>query len=345
MGDCERMKCFYNQLVERDTIRIGVIGGSITEGAIASPITNSYGHRLCRFLGNNFPGKHFSLINAGIGSTNSRFACSRVRTDLFPRAPHMVIIEFAVNDKASDSAAYEGLIRLCLKNLDGPVVLFFTMSQNLESDIQKIQARIGRHYNLPMISYGDHLRPLITGNRLPWESISCDVVHPNNNGHMICAHLLYGYVKTALNTLPDHQFTKPGIPSCLITDFYESSGIYDTSSKHIRIITNSGWKLNVKEHGRIGLEASGPSDTLVLASSARELKIGYRFSNAYNASLQVTSDQKSIGTISNYFANDWGGGYTPLWTVYRDFARQQHEIQLISSPGDAFIIDYLLLVD
>lgn len=96
-GNQERLKSFYSNLLINDTLRIGVIGGSITEGASATKSENSYGARLCKFLKNNYPDKHFSLIIAGIGATTSRFACSRVIEDLLLKRPNLIIIEFAAN--------------------------------------------------------------------------------------------------------------------------------------------------------------------------------------------------------------------------------------------------------
>jgi lysophospholipase L1-like esterase len=339
------MMWLHSKLLHSDTIRIGIIGGSITQGTLASPSENAYGARLCRFLENNFPEKKFALINAGIGATNSRFACSRVRNDLLSQNPDLTIIEYAVNDGISDSAAYEGLIRTCLKNTDGPTILFFTLNQTGESTNQKIQSRIGTHYDLPMISYRDAVWPLLVANELSWNSISADVVHPNNNGHLVCAHLLYSFLKLSLSGLQNLSNTKPPIPEPLITDFFESAGILDTIILESEKFNFNNWNQIVKEYGRVEYSSANPSDTISFETSFREVTIGYRYSKEGDANLQIILDGEPVATLNNYFANDWGGGYMRLFTIYKDTIPAKHNLMLINTEGNLFTIEYFLYVD
>jgi hypothetical protein len=344
-GNQERLKSFYSNLLINDTLRIGVIGGSITEGASATKSENAYGARLCKFLKNNYPDKHFSLINAGIGATTSRFACSRVVDDLLSKRPNLIIIEFAANDRPSDSAAFEGLVRICLKNSDAPIILFFTTKQSGNNYNQIIESRIGAHYDLSMISYRDAVWPLLTTNLIPWDSIAADDVHPNDSGHLICAQLLFSFLKKSLSNFNNSHYLIPEISNPLITDFYENSGIYDTTAISIAKFNSNGWYRVVKENGRVGYISIGASDTISFESSHRELTIGFRYSKDYNANLEIIVDGKYIATINNYFKKDWGGGYMALFTVYRDEVPTKHTIKLIKTNGDQFTVEYLLFVD
>ncbi len=172
-GDNARMRGFYDKMLNKSSLKIGFIGGSITAGTGANPIENSYANQLCSFMHKNYPDRYFTAINAGIGATSPRFACSRVKEDLLNNTPDMIIVEFAVNEiYPTDSAAYEGLIRQCLKNTDVPVILFFTTNNTGSNANQLVQSRIGAHYNLPMISYHDLIWPYVSAGEIPWDSLS-----------------------------------------------------------------------------------------------------------------------------------------------------------------------------
>ena len=130
-GNLERLQFFLSKAQSGQPLRIGCIGGSITGGAMATAEERRYINRLGSFLSRLFPKSDFTVINAGIGATNSRFGCSRVHDDLFIENPDLIIIEYVVNDSWSDPVlniqALEGLVRQCLKLDSVPMILLFTM--------------------------------------------------------------------------------------------------------------------------------------------------------------------------------------------------------------------------
>lgn len=132
IGNTNRLRNFFDSMKARQVIRVGYIGGSVTAGALASIPPYCYAERFCAFLGNKFSNNQFIAINAGIGSTGSRFGCSRVEDDLLLKKPDLVIIEFTVNDALSDSTrtwfTQEGLVRRCLKEISGPVMFLLLMN-------------------------------------------------------------------------------------------------------------------------------------------------------------------------------------------------------------------------
>ncbi|MBN1756884.1 MAG: SGNH/GDSL hydrolase family protein [Chitinispirillaceae bacterium] len=340
-GGEKRFGALYRKLLDYDTVRIGAIGGSITQ----AEGYHSYGQRLCEFLDNNFPDNRFELINAGIGATNSRFACSRVRDDLFNHSPDLIIIEFAVNDVPADSAPFEGLIRLCLKNTAGPVILLFTMNNTLNDSVETMQTRIGACYDLPMISYRNALSGPLASGDLPWNAIATDMVHPNNSGHLLMGYLLYTFISSFLDTTPVPDADTAGLPPFLISDFYESAGMYDTACGLIAVTGIEWWNLRIGACGRIGFTASESNATITLHSTARELVIGYRYSGAHDAILDVTVDSVPVIAIGNFFPDDPGDGFMALYTIYTDSIATGHDIGFIKSAGNIFTIEALLLVE
>jgi hypothetical protein len=119
MGSLKRLHGFLIKAKAGNFLKIGCIGGSITAGAMASTEERRFPNRLAAFLHNLFPKSSFSVINAGIGATTSRFGCSRAHNDLLIENPDMIIIEYAVNDFLENSdlnkQTIEGLVRQCLR--------------------------------------------------------------------------------------------------------------------------------------------------------------------------------------------------------------------------------------
>ena len=88
------------QVMERaargEEITVGVLGGSITQGCLASKQENCYASRVYQWWSSHFPKVNF--INAGIGGTTSQFGVARVEEDLLRFQPDLVFVEFSVND-------------------------------------------------------------------------------------------------------------------------------------------------------------------------------------------------------------------------------------------------------
>ena len=63
-------------------ITVGFLGGSITQGSLASRPEYCYAARVYRWWQETFPLSEITLINAGIGGTTSQFGAARVEEDL-----------------------------------------------------------------------------------------------------------------------------------------------------------------------------------------------------------------------------------------------------------------------
>ena len=55
-------------------LTVGFIGGSITQGSLATEPHNCYAARVLEWWERKFPGCHFRYVNAGIGGTTSHFS-------------------------------------------------------------------------------------------------------------------------------------------------------------------------------------------------------------------------------------------------------------------------------
>jgi hypothetical protein len=131
-GDSGRLQRAPVKAHRGETGTVGVIGGSITQGAAASQAEKRYGDFVAAWR-KTFPKAKFDYVNAGIGATGSDYGALQAKQDLLLHHPDFVIIEYAVNDPDNDAAAgtLEGLVR---QILGGPnstaVALLFTMHQD-----------------------------------------------------------------------------------------------------------------------------------------------------------------------------------------------------------------------
>jgi len=344
-GNNSRLWRFLNKISSGTTVRIGFIGGSVTGGMGASSQLNDYPSLLCSFIGKIYPGCQIEQINASVGGTGSRFACSRVADDLLSKSPDFIIIEFAVNDDPLDSfgttASMEGLVRQCLQNTDVPVIMLFYMNRTGDTANQSFHERVGCQYSLPMISYCNVCWPLVQDGTINLDSIYYDAIHPNDRGHLICAYLLFSFVRqVALKRAADPDIL---IPTPLISDLYQHAGIMKTGDTSLSVAALGGWTGTVRELSRLGFISSSPADSLIIGSHTREVTIGYHVSKDHSARMAIFLDNSVIDTVSNYFADDWGGGKMNLKRVFVDLGgSQNHKLTLITLDNDLFTIDYLL---
>lgn len=160
-GDTARLQHVFAKAKRGEPVTVAVIGGSITAGAKASKTQYRYGDLVADWWRNTFPQTKITSVNAGIGATGSNYGALRAKRDLLSRNPDCVVVEFAVNDSNNQRAAesLEGLVRQILNQPNHPAVILLFMMHKNGSNAQEWHSKVGRHYDLPMISYRDALWP------------------------------------------------------------------------------------------------------------------------------------------------------------------------------------------
>jgi hypothetical protein len=240
-GDFARLSNVFARARRGEPITIGVIGGSITVGAFATAAQNSYSGRLLAWWRENFPHCDIRLINAGLGGTGSMYGALRAQKDLLSSRPDFVVVEFAVNDNWTDGEAFEGLVRQILAQPNTPAVLLLFMMWEKGGNDQDMQAKVGAHYRLPMVSFRDALWPEMAAGRLKWSDYIVDNVHPTDAGHAAAARFVTTMCDTALNSA---SAGKPGalspLPPPLHTDAFQHIDWRDAAA--LDPIKNDGWR-------------------------------------------------------------------------------------------------------
>ena len=185
----------YDKLnTENDTLKVVVIGGSITWGAGATiPWENSWSYQLKTQLEK----KHFKkveLVNLGIGATGSDFGLYRI-ADVLKYHPDLVIVEFAVNDNLFSKEEIEFTHSTLFQSLysSGCAVLWLNLKTEIgESASDKIHL-VTDNYLIPMsepnLKQGDYV----------------DGIHPNDVGHTKISNQIFSAL-TVLKSNPQSKF-------------------------------------------------------------------------------------------------------------------------------------------
>ncbi|MAX23496.1 MAG: hypothetical protein CMJ19_03240 [Phycisphaeraceae bacterium] len=345
-----RLARLLRKVQNKEPITYGAIGGSITAGAHAQP-DQAYAPLLGKWLNEQTPTQ---FINAGIGASNSLFGTFRVAKDLLCHQPDLITVEFAVNDANNPNIepAFEALIRQCLAIPNLPlVVLIFTMRRD-GHNVQHIHIPIGKHYDVPMLSYRDALYPLITEGKLTWEDLSPDEVHPNDAGHHYIFQLLKRYLQTPINGDIATRNT-PDLPAFLDARTSQHIGqVLDATQ--LKCVSNSGWQQGPHKGGYTGWQTNNVGAMLTLQFTGKLAYIGYQKYAGDFGQVQVTLDDKPVSILDGFYEKpiiqEWAGGHTVVDLLACDMPNQTHTLTLEllnqthpDSRGHAFDLGYLLV--
>lgn len=193
LGNTARLQAVFEKARRGEPITIAAIGGSITAGGAATKnIKNRYVNHLAAWFAKNFWKAKVRAVNAGIGGTNSYYGAMRLQADVLVHKPDLVVVEYAVNNMADRGFAesYEGVLRQILRNPQKIAVIELFFMHKDGENAQAWQEMLGRHYQLPMVSFRDAWWPELTAGRAAWKDLYADVVHPNDTGHILASELL-----------------------------------------------------------------------------------------------------------------------------------------------------------
>jgi hypothetical protein len=247
-GDPGRLINVFAKAYRGEPITLGVIGGSITVGAFATTKERSYAGRLLTWWREQFPRCEIRMINAGVGGTGSMYGALRVGKDLLSSAPDFVVIEFAVNDNWTDGEAFEGLVRQILAQPNQPAVLLLFMMWEKGGNDQEMQATVGAHYHLPMVSFRDALWPELEAGHLKWSDYIVDDAHPTDAGHAAAACFITTMCNNVLHAARSGRSSAASsLLSPLFSDAFQHVGWRDAAA--LDPLQNEGWRLDFNDKG------------------------------------------------------------------------------------------------
>lgn len=184
-------------------VTIAFIGGSITKGTMSTGTRDgsfrkkiTYVDYFSNWWYKKFPKADLRFVNAGISATDSYLGVHRVQKDVLDKKPDLVVVEFAVNDKKTSyhKQAYENLVRKILGAESKPAVLLLFMSKMNGKNCQLQQSQIGKHYNLPMVSYANVMKDMVSKGIYTIDELSGDGIHPSALGYAVTGEILVRYL-------------------------------------------------------------------------------------------------------------------------------------------------------
>ena len=208
VGNTYRMKRAIEKARNGEDVTIAYIGGSITQGAGAKPITTEcYAYRSYEAFKKRFGkgnGEHIHYIKAGVGGTPSELGLTRYEDDVLRGGtvvPDVVIVEFAVNDAGDETngICYESLVLKAMKGPGNPaVILLFSVFMD-DYNLQDNLSRVGKNYDLPMVSIKNAVTPQFYEETpvITKRQFFYDLYHPSNEGHRIMSDCLDVYFAAA----------------------------------------------------------------------------------------------------------------------------------------------------
>jgi lysophospholipase L1-like esterase len=189
-----------NFFKDKQAVTISFIGGSVTAGACASTKDKCYRMLVTTWLQERYTKTKIVSDNAAIGGTCSDLGVCRVDSDVLPKKPDIVFVEFGVNDIHIENDivdCMEGIVRKILKNdPDTLIVFLYVLRQSYFEEeysngqipyVIKAHQKVAAYYNIPSINVGMMLSEHILKVGEPFSKYIADVVHPNDTGYQFYA--------------------------------------------------------------------------------------------------------------------------------------------------------------
>jgi lysophospholipase L1-like esterase len=289
LGNTARLQAVFEKARRGEPITVAAIGGSITAGGAATKdAKNRYVNRLAAWFATNFPQAKVRAVNAGIGGTNSYYGAMRLQADVLAHKPDLVVVEYAVNNMSDRGFAesYEGVLRQILRDPQKIAVIELFFMHKDGENAQTWQEMLGRHYQLPMVSFRDAWWPEFTAGRAAWESMYADVVHPNDTGHILASELLIALLEQVNRQPPSGQpAPDTKLPAPAISELFADCAF--SQYQALKPAQQSGW--NHSADGR-QWEIAATSGSIEFDFTGRALFLGFDVDKGFRSPVTFSVD-------------------------------------------------------
>ncbi|MGN0321488.1 MAG: SGNH/GDSL hydrolase family protein [Oliverpabstia sp.] len=319
-----------------EELTIGFLGGSITQGSLATDHENTYAYRVFTWWKNTFPKAQFYYINGGIGGTSSHYGVSRAVTDVLMYQPDFVVVDFSVNDEADAffQETYEGVIRKLLSWTSAPAVLILNnVYYDTGKNAQEYHNAVAAWYQVPYVSIRDTVYKRMKDGEYTREELTPDGLHPNDKGHGLVAGELIAFLETVKEEMwemeAENQFPQP-----MTANTYEQAR--RLTIREISPIL-SGFRADTEEktghldHFKNGWIGKKPGDTITFEVEASCIAVQYRKTiqkPAVRARLILDGDAEHAVLLDSNFDEDWGDCLY-LEPVLHHGTRTKHTVEII----------------
>jgi acyl-CoA thioesterase I len=183
-------------------IKIVALGSSSTAGAGASGRNACYPSRLEAELSRRYPDKHFTVVNLGVGGQLASSMLARIRSEVIPQHPALVIWQTGVNDAIADVGleAFRNTLRFGVERLtsSGIDVILLDMQYYPRSeyvagyrDYLNAMRDVGREKRIPVLHRFDIMKYWVASSQFSAdELLAPDRFHANDLTYGCLADIL-----------------------------------------------------------------------------------------------------------------------------------------------------------
>ncbi|MGN0426745.1 MAG: SGNH/GDSL hydrolase family protein [Agathobacter sp.] len=351
-GNLTRIKEVMKRARVGEALTVGFLGGSITQGSLATKPTLCYAYHVYEWWCRKFPKAAFTYINAGIGATNSQFGCVRAENDLLRYEPDMVFIEFSVNDISTPHflETYEGLVREIYASGKKPaVMLIHNVCYDNGANAQLMHGKIARYYNLPSVSMQSSIYPELVAGRIENRDITPDDLHPNDKGHALVASVITYFLDKISKELDEEEMPDMTVlPHPMTENAYQDSIRYQNTNstpKLLGFVKDEAVQEGITDIFKNGWTASDKGAKIEFDIEGSCIGVQYRKTillPAPVAKLTVDGDEEHTFLLDANFEETWGDKLE-LDTVLEHGKKGMHHIviELVETHVDDKLPFYL----
>lgn len=323
-----RLKNLMNRAANGESLVIGFLGGSITQGSLSSTPRNCYAYLVYEWWKKSFPNAAFSFVNGGIGGTTSHYGGARAWKDVLCYRPDIVTVDFSVNDDANEffEETYEGMLRRLLAAPSAPaVVVLNNVFYDTGKNAQDYHNRIADHYGIPHVSIKDTVYPDVESGKIVRADITPDNLHPNDKGHRLVADEICKLLDSIKAEVEEETIAGENIegkstkteasvllPAPLTENAYEHSRliqIQDNEAIPDGFLVDPIEKKGMLDIFKNGWTAAHTNDKISFEIECSCLAVQYRKSVQQpvpKAKAVIDGDEEHAVILDGNFTEDWG---------------------------------------
>ncbi len=318
-----RLKNLMKRAANGESLVIGFLGGSITQGSLSSTPKTCYAYLVYEWWKKSFPNAEFSFVNGGIGGTTSHYGGARAWKDVLCYRPDIVTVDFSVNDDANEffEETYEGTLRRLLMAPSAPaVVVLNNVFYDTGKNAQDYHNRIADHYGIPHVSIKDTIFPDVESGKIVRADITPDNLHPNDKGHRLVADEICKLLDSIKEELEKEDTEGKiietndlaSLPAPLTENAYEHSRliqIQDNEAILDGFLVDPIEKKGMLDIFKNGWTAAHTNDKISFEIECSCLAVQYRKSVQQpvpKAKAVIDGDEAHAVILDGNFTEDWG---------------------------------------
>ena len=318
-----RLKNLMKRAANGESLVIGFLGGSITQGSLSSTPKTCYAYLVYEWWKKSFPNAAFSFVNGGIGGTTSHYGGARAWKDVLCYRPDIVTVDFSVNDDANEffEETYEGTLRRLLAAPSSPaVVVLNNVFYDTGKNAQDYHNRIADHYGIPHVSIKDTVYPDVESGKIVRADITPDNLHPNDKGHRLVAEEICKLLDSIKAEVEEETIAGKStkteasalLPAALTENAYEHSRliqIQDNEAILDGFLVDPIEKKGMLDIFKNGWTAAHTNDKISFEIECSCLAVQYRKSVQQpvpKAKAVIDGDEAHAVILDGNFTEDWG---------------------------------------